>query len=85
VASYNRGMKMLRQADGVRTTVPDNAMQGPAFPLESAREARAFGQWLTKHFAKIKQAAESTTRTGRLRGIERHRAVLRQPDPGHAP
>jgi hydroxymethylglutaryl-CoA reductase (NADPH) len=75
VASYNRGMKMLHQAGGVTTTIVDDAMQrAPAFVFESAREARAFGTWLTEHFAEIKQAAETTTRTGRLRGIEQYSA-----------
>ena len=36
--------------------------------------ARAFGAWLTEHFAEIKQVAEATTRTGRLRSIEQHSA-----------
>src|SRR4249920_516159 len=75
VASHNRGMKILREAGGVKTTIVDDAMQrAPAFVFESAREARAFGEWLTEHFAEIKQAAESTTRTGRLRGIEQYSA-----------
>jgi len=75
VASYNRGMKTLYEAGGVTTTILDDAMQrAPAFVFESAREARAFGAWLTGHFAEVKQAAESTTRTGRLRGIEQYSA-----------
>jgi hydroxymethylglutaryl-CoA reductase (NADPH) len=75
VASYNRGMKTLREAGGVTTTILDDAMQrAPAFVFESAREARAFGEWLTDHFAEVKQAAESTTRIGRLRGIEQYSA-----------
>ncbi len=75
VASYNRGMKILREAGGVTTTVLDDAMQrAPAFVFASAREARAFGSWLAGHFAEIKQAAEATTRTGRLRGIEQYSA-----------
>lgn len=75
VASYNRGMKLLHEAGGVQTTILDDAMQrAPAFVFESAREARAFGAWLTEHFAQIKQAAESTTQTGRLRGIEQYSA-----------
>jgi len=73
VASYNRGMKTLRQAGGVKTTILDDAMQrAPAFVFDSAREARTFGTWLTEHFAEIKQAAEATTRTGQLRGIEQY-------------
>ncbi len=75
VASYNRGMKMLHEAGGVTTTVLDDAMQrAPAFVFQSAREARAFGEWLTEHFAEIRQAAESTTRTGRLRRVEQYSA-----------
>jgi len=75
VASYNRGMKMLHGAGGVKTTILDDAMQrAPAFVFASAREARRFGEWLTEHFAEIKQAAESTTRIGRLRGIEQYSA-----------
>ena len=75
VASYNRGMKTLYEAGGVTTTILDDAMQrAPAFVFDSAREARAFGAWLTEHFAEVKQAAESTTRTGRLRGIEQYSA-----------
>jgi hydroxymethylglutaryl-CoA reductase (NADPH) len=75
VASYNRGMKILREAGGVKTTILDDAMQrAPAFVFASAREARAFGQWLDEHFAEIEQAAESTTRSGRLRAIEQYSA-----------
>ena len=75
VASYNRGMKTLREAGGVKTTILDDAMQrAPAFVFDSAREARAFGEWLKDHFGGIKQAAESTTRIGRLRGIEQYSA-----------
>jgi len=75
VASYNRGMKTLRETGGVKTTILDDAMQrAPAFVFDSAREARAFGEWLKAHFHEIKQAAESTTNIGRLRGIEQYSA-----------
>jgi len=75
VASYNRGMKLLHRAGGVRTTVMDDRMQrAPAFGFDSARQARAFGQWVTANFGAIKQAAESTTRIGRLHDIEQFTA-----------
>ncbi len=75
VATYNRGMKLVREAGGVTTTVVDDAMQrAPAFVFDSAREARDFGEWLDEHFAEIKQAAEETTRPGRLRDIEQYSA-----------
>jgi hydroxymethylglutaryl-CoA reductase (NADPH) len=75
VASYNRGMKLVREAGGVTTTVMDDAMQrAPAFVFDSAREARAFGEWLKESFPKIKEAAETTTRSGKLRDIEQYSA-----------
>lgn len=75
VASYNRGMKLLHRAGGVRTTVMDDVMQrAPAFGFDSAREARAFGEWVSANFDAIKRAAEATTRTGRLRDIEQFSA-----------
>ena len=40
VASYNRGMKTLHEAGGVKTTIFDDAMQrAPAFVFET-RERR---------------------------------------------
>jgi hydroxymethylglutaryl-CoA reductase (NADPH) len=75
VASYNRGMRLLREAGGVLTTVMDDAMQrAPAFLFESAREARDFAAWLDEHFDEVTEIAESTTRTGRLRDIEKYTA-----------
>src|SRR5687767_5985106 len=51
VASYNRGMKLCRLAGGITTTVIDDRMQrAPVFSFNSAREARAFSQWLEAHF-----------------------------------
>jgi hydroxymethylglutaryl-CoA reductase (NADPH) len=75
VASYNRGMKLLYLAGGVKTTVMDDRMQrAPAFGFDSAREARAFGQWVTASLDDIRQQAEATTRTGRLHDIEQFSA-----------
>jgi hydroxymethylglutaryl-CoA reductase (NADPH) len=75
VASYNRGMKLLYYAGGVKTTVMDDRMQrAPAFGFDSAREARAFGQWVRASFDDIKRQADATTRTGRLRDIEQFSA-----------
>src|SRR3954447_3275447 len=75
VASYNRGMKLVREAGGVTTTVVDDVMQrAPAFVFEDARQARDFGRWLDDNFDEIKRVAESTTRAGRLRDIEQYSA-----------
>ncbi|MDF3030400.1 MAG: hypothetical protein K0R03_958 [Moraxellaceae bacterium] len=73
VASYSRGMRLTREAGGVRTTVIDDAMQrAPIFVFEDARHARDFGLWVEANFAEIKAAAETTTRSGKLRNIEQY-------------
>jgi hydroxymethylglutaryl-CoA reductase (NADPH) len=75
VASYNRGMKLLREAGGVTVTVMDDRMQrAPSFLFPSAREARAFGAWLEAHFEEIKAVAGATTRSGELQDIEQYSA-----------
>lgn len=71
VASYNRGMKLLRESGGVTTTVVDDAMQrAPVFVFKSAREANKFSVWIKENFAEIKAKAETTTSVGKLRDIQ---------------
>lgn len=70
VASYNRGMRLLAECGGVRTTIVAEAMQrSPAFIFDDALQARAFGEWVDANFAEIKAVAETTTRVGQLTGI----------------
>jgi hydroxymethylglutaryl-CoA reductase (NADPH) len=72
VASYNRGMKLCREAGGITTTVIDDRMQrAPVFSFDNARDARAFSEWLQEHFAEIAAAAEETTSSGKLLDIQR--------------
>jgi hydroxymethylglutaryl-CoA reductase (NADPH) len=67
VASYNRGMRLLRESGGVKTTVvAENMQRSPVFTLADAREARDFGQWVEEHFDAIRVACETTTRVGKL-------------------
>lgn len=73
LASYNRGMKVIRESGGVRTTVCGEAMQrAPCFVFRDAREARDFEQWLVANFEPIRDVAESTTSVGKLREIEHY-------------
>jgi hydroxymethylglutaryl-CoA reductase (NADPH) len=75
VASYNRGMKLIRAAGGITTTVTDDAMQrAPVFLFPSAREARHFGYWVEENFKEIKARADATTHVGHLRNIEQYSA-----------
>jgi len=70
VASYNRGMRLLSESGGVKTTVVEQFMQrSPVFIMEDALKAREFGEWVTTHFAAIKEVAETTTRSGKLINI----------------
>ncbi len=73
VASYNRGMRLLTAAGGVRTTVVDDRMQrAPVFVLDDALAARWFGAWVREHLEQVAAAAEATTRVGTLLEIEQY-------------
>ena len=75
VASYNRGMKITREAGGVQVSVIEDKMnRAPVFAFENAVKAREFGHWVEKHFDTIKEIAESTTSSGRLIDIEQYSA-----------
>lgn len=75
LASYNRGMKVIRESGGVTTTVAGEAMQrAPCFVFRNARDARDFEHWLVENFARIKEVAESTTSVGKLLDIEHYNA-----------
>jgi hydroxymethylglutaryl-CoA reductase (NADPH) len=70
VASYNRGMRLLSESGGVKTTVVEQYMQrSPVFILEDAQKARDFGDWVKGHFEQIKKIAETTTKSGKLVNI----------------
>lgn len=76
VASYNRGMRVLGAAGGVKVTVVDDVMQrAPVFIFEDARQAQTFGNWVTEKFDDIKAQAETTTSVGKLRNIEKYAAA----------
>jgi len=67
VASYNRGMRVLGECGGVKTTVVEDSMQrAPVFIFDDAQEAREFGDWVEQHEDEIRVAAEATTRAGKL-------------------
>jgi len=71
VASYNRGMKVLSAAGGVTTTISADSMQrAPAFVFHNARAARDFIEWVETNEADIADAAEQTTRVGKLIHIQ---------------
>jgi len=73
LASYNRGMKVIRESGGVKTTVSAESMQrAPLFIFNDAREARDFQLWLRANVEAIREQAESTTSVGKLLEIENY-------------
>ena len=73
LASYNRGMKVIRASGGVTTTVSAESMQrAPLFIFNNARDARDFQIWLRDNMEAIKEQAESTTSVGKLLEIENY-------------
>ncbi|MGJ8669380.1 MAG: hydroxymethylglutaryl-CoA reductase [Oceanococcus sp.] len=71
VASYSRGMRILSESGGVKTTVVEEAMQrAPMFEFEDARSAVRFSQWLKQNHEQIATAANGTTRYGKLGEIQ---------------
>ncbi|MBY0421549.1 MAG: hydroxymethylglutaryl-CoA reductase [Parvularculaceae bacterium] len=71
VASYSRGMRVLSEAGGVKTTVVERFMQrAPVFHFDDARQARAFRDWAVDRVGEIAAAAETTTRVGKLSHIQ---------------
>ncbi|MCI5046251.1 MAG: hydroxymethylglutaryl-CoA reductase [Aquisalinus sp.] len=73
VASYNRGMRLLAECGGVKTTIIERYMQrAPVFHFEDARQATAFGHWFDQHIDGIRKAAEETTSVGKLHHVEQY-------------
>ena len=64
LASYNRGMKVIRECGGVLTTVSEESMQrSPVFIFRNARQARDFQFWIKDNFEAIKANRQSTPST----------------------
>ena len=76
VASYNRGMRILREAGGAQSTVvADNMQRAPVFIFENGRDARDFGTWVRANYSELKLRAEATTSVGKLVDIEQYQAA----------
>ncbi len=71
VASYSRGMRLLSECGGVKTTIIEQFMQrSPVYLFDDARQAREFGTWLDQQLPRIREIAESTTNFGKLSHIQ---------------
>ena len=73
VASYNRGLKVIRASGGCTSLVLNNAVQrAPCFVFDGLIQAAQFCVWIGEHFSDLKEVAERTTRFGKLRHIDHH-------------
>ncbi|KAF5064412.1 Hydroxymethylglutaryl-coenzyme A reductase [anaerobic digester metagenome] len=71
VASINRGCSVTREAGGANVRIIDDKMtRAPVIQTDSVTEAIKIKEWIERHFIELKEAAESTTRHGRLVKID---------------
>jgi hydroxymethylglutaryl-CoA reductase (NADPH) len=71
VASYNRGMKLLKLSGGVKCTVVGDSMQrAPVFVFDDARGGRRFVNWVVSHLDEIREVSEATSNVARLKYID---------------
>jgi hydroxymethylglutaryl-CoA reductase (NADPH) len=71
VASVNRGFSVIKAAGGVTSRIIDDKMtRAPVIRTNSVKEALKIKEWFKEHFNDLKEAAESTTRHGKLLKID---------------
>lgn len=67
IASCTRGAQAISRAGGARCAVINEGVgRSPAFAFETFAEAGRFVAWATQQFASIREAAQRTTRYGKL-------------------
>ncbi|MEK6808683.1 MAG: hydroxymethylglutaryl-CoA reductase, partial [Nanoarchaeota archaeon] len=72
VASVNRGMHIITKAGGANTKVlSEQLTKAPMFIFENGESAIRFVQWVEKNFDNLKGVTESTTKHGKLIGIDK--------------
>ncbi|MDJ0758836.1 MAG: hydroxymethylglutaryl-CoA reductase [Woeseiaceae bacterium] len=73
VASYSRGMRVISECGGCRTTVVKHSMQrAPVFLFDNALDAREFGKWLDEHIESIRAVVRASVDVPELIEIERY-------------
>jgi hydroxymethylglutaryl-CoA reductase (NADPH) len=70
IRSYERGMVALTRAGGVQTAIlADENQIVPTFFFPDVASAAAFSEWLPAQLEHLREAAESTTRHGKLTDV----------------
>ena len=71
VASYNRGMRVIRESGGCRAKIFEDHMQrAPVFRFTSLEEAEKFTRWLEKNRDIMDKAVSKTTSHGKLSDVD---------------
>lgn len=73
VASYARGAHVATRAGGISAAMlADGVLRSPAFMFADLLEAGLFVDWISRNEAPLRDAAERTTRHGKLISLEPH-------------
>ncbi len=71
IASVNRGCSLINSGGGANVRViGDNMTRAPVFRVDGVAHALDVIDWIGENIESLKDAAESTTRRGKLLGIE---------------
>jgi hydroxymethylglutaryl-CoA reductase (NADPH) len=71
VASYNRGMRVIRESGGVKcTVVGDNMQRAPVFGFEDAAAARRFADWLKERTEKLREVCSESDKFVSLKYVD---------------
>jgi len=71
VASYNRGMRVIRECGGVKcTVVGDNMQRAPVFAFEDAAGARRFADWLKTQTETLRRLCSESDRFVTLKYVD---------------
>ena len=71
VASVNRGCSVITASGGAVARIIDDKMtRAPVFRVKGVDHARNVVRWLSENWNTVKEAAESTTKHGKLIGFE---------------
>jgi hydroxymethylglutaryl-CoA reductase (NADPH) len=73
VASYSRGMRVISECGGAKTTVVKHSMQrAPVFLFNNALEAREFGKWLNEHIEDLRGVVSAAVDVPELTEVEQY-------------
>lgn len=73
VASYGRGARLISSVGGATTgTLAEGVHRAPGFAFASTTEAGLFVAWVCASFDMLRDAAEATTRHGKLVEVSPH-------------